>query len=224
VSVVDRTIEMLRRRIQDLERRPIAPARLPASSQGQGFDSILVLGGNELPPGGGPGVLRAAAVVTDIRLSTAPDVYPDPGKQAIAGARTISGGVLTAVAAPTSGNGGSAYDDAATKICIVSGGGGSGAVVHANSTAGVVTSFTVVNGGSGYTSAPAVSVPYPTGIPAGLPWPDGVGYGKLSGGQRVLILHDPRAAVQSALIAGQLFLNGQTILLQGRTLYVAWWV
>lgn len=67
---------------------------------------------------------------------------------------TISGGVITAV---TLTNGGVGYTSNPT--VVVSGGGGTGAVITATATAGAVnSSFTISNGGTGYTSVPTISI------------------------------------------------------------------
>lgn len=69
----------------------------------------------------------------------------------VAGAVTIAGGAVTAVAAPVQG--GAGYP-ASARFEVEVQGDGSGAVVLANTnSAGSITSFSVVTGGQGYTSA-----------------------------------------------------------------------
>jgi hypothetical protein len=164
--------------------------------------TIIVLGGNDLTPSG-VGVVRFSG----LRV-TGDFTGLNPGARATQGARTISGGVLTAVGVSS---GGSVYKPVgdmtiSERRCTVTGGGGSGAVVDISTvTGGVVTALTVVTGGSGYTSAPTVVIPPPTGTPAGLPWPDGIGYGDLFTDnvwqQRTIILHDSRGPLEFALPA-----------------------
>jgi hypothetical protein len=165
--------------------------------------TIIVLGGNDLTPAG-VGVKRFSG------LRVAGDFASlNPGARGTAGTRTLSSGVLTAVAVS---NGGAAYKaegdmTTAEKRCTLSGGGGSGAIVEISAVSGgAVTALTVIAGGSGYTSQPTVTFPPPTGEPAGLPWPDGIGYGDRygDGGEwqaRVIILHDSRGPLEFALPA-----------------------
>lgn len=73
------------------------------------------------------------------------------GSGLVAGAVTIAGGAITAVAAPT--NGGSGYP-ASTRFEVEVVGDGAGARVQANTNAsGVVVSFTVLSPGAGYSTA-----------------------------------------------------------------------
>ena len=73
------------------------------------------------------------------------------GSGLVAGAVTIAGGAITAVAAPTSGGGG--YP-ASTRFEVEVVGDGAGARVQANTNAsGVVVSFTVMSPGAGYSTA-----------------------------------------------------------------------
>ena len=73
------------------------------------------------------------------------------GSGLVAGAVTIAGGAITAVAAPTSGGGG--YP-ASTRFEVEVVGDGAGARVQANTNAsGVVGSFTVLSPGAGYSTA-----------------------------------------------------------------------
>ena len=96
----------------------------------------------------------------------------------------------------------------AEKTCILTGGGGSGGVVKISATsAGKVTGLTVTSAGSGYTSAPTLTLPRPTGQPQGLPWADGVGWGDLydqtnTWVSRTIIIHDIYAVPRFALPAG----------------------
>jgi hypothetical protein len=171
---------------------------------------IEVLGGQELVDGStplGPGIIRRDTLIPDEDWRDA-GVMRDPGSQARVGMVTRPGGVITAVVVS---DGGAAYKDAAEmteaeKNCPVTGGGGSGAVVHIGSVVdGVITSFTVIAGGTGYLTAPSITVPLPTGAPAGLPWPPGVGYGNLyepgAPTRRVLIGHDPSGPIPFGLPA-----------------------
>lgn len=73
------------------------------------------------------------------------------GSGLVAGAVTIAGGAITAVAAPTSGGGG--YP-ASTRFEVEVVGDGAGARVQANTNgSGVVVSFTVLSPGAGYSTA-----------------------------------------------------------------------
>jgi hypothetical protein len=87
-----------------------------------------------------------------------------PGTGAVAGAVTVAAGVITAVANPPSGHGGSGYT--IPPLVQVSGsGGGGGAIITANlgsgATAGQVVSFTVVNGGGNYSGTMTISITTP---------------------------------------------------------------
>lgn len=78
-----------------------------------------------------------------------------------AGQASVAGGALTGIAVVS---GGSGYDPAAPPLVGLIGGGGTGATAVASvSSAGVVTGFTVTNPGTGYVSAPVVSVAAPLG-------------------------------------------------------------
>ncbi len=91
-----------------------------------------------------------------------------PGKQATATAtRNAATGAITAVNL-TAGGGGSLYVIAPP--VTITGGGGSGAVFTANLTSGSVTSFTQVNGGTGYTSVPTVIVGPSPSVPGEYPF------------------------------------------------------
>lgn len=81
------------------------------------------------------------------------------GSGMVAGAVTISGGAITAVAAPTAG--GSGYPVNARFAVGVTGDGVGAEVLAYTNASGVVTSYSVINGGSGYTSAGIVQRPAP---------------------------------------------------------------
>jgi hypothetical protein len=173
-------------------------------AKGWSPETIIVRGGNALTPSG-VGVIRFSG----LRIST-DFTGLNPGARGAAGTRTVSGGVLTAVAVS---NGGAAYKPVASmttaeRRCVVSGGGGSGAIVEISAVSGgAVTALTVVAGGSGYTGQPTVTFPPPTGEPSGLPWLPGIGYGDRYGTagewlSRVIVLHDSRGPLEFALPAG----------------------
>ena len=189
------------RRLRDVER---STARIPARLGGGGGGGagwspavLTVLGGNDLT-GGGVGIKKAAG-----RVDPADITGKDPGVRASVGAVTVSAGAVTAVAAPADAgtNRGTVYDSTQVGAsCVVAGGGGTGCVVTiASVSGGKVTGYAVTNGGSGYTSAPTITPPHPTGTPIGLPWVDGLGYGTLNDGQRVLIVLDERSPIPTAL-------------------------
>lgn len=165
---------------------------------------LTIQGGNTLNPGSVAGIKKRST------LLAATATNRDPGIRATAGAITISGGAITAVAVGTAGT---VYDDTSSPLACTVSGDGSGASVTATISGGAVTGFNVVAGGSGYTTA-TIAVPVPNGVPAGLPWEDGLGYGLLTdtaGNQsRVLILLDPRSVLQEAAPAGTV-LNLATI-------------
>ncbi len=69
------------------------------------------------------------------------------------GVATVSGGAVTAVTKSTS-----PVTYTAPPTIVFTGGGGSGAAATAVLNAGVISSITMVSGGSGYTSAPAVTI------------------------------------------------------------------
>jgi hypothetical protein len=73
---------------------------------------------------------------------------------------TLTGGVLQLGTGGVSVSGGSGYisGGVTVKFSVSSGATGSGAIAYATVIGGVVTSVTIVNGGSGYTSAPTVSL------------------------------------------------------------------
>lgn len=96
--------------------------------------------------------------------ATLPDGYEVVGSITTTGATGVIGSGATASAViNTFGNvtqvnpvtPGSLYGSATANIA---GGGGSGAVVQANIVGGQVTSYTVINGGTGYATAPAITV------------------------------------------------------------------
>lgn len=197
----------------------------PSSS----FITCVALGGNVLPPSSVKGVKKVTSYITDIRLSTGPDVYPIPPARATINI-TLSGGSVTAVAVP-GGSSGSAYKavgsmSTSEKRILISGTGTitTPAVIEISATSsGAVTGYTIVNAGAGYTGIFGV-VPDPTGDPLGLPWPDGIAYGRTSELGYVLILNDARSGIQHALEINRPFIYGSFATIQGRTLSLPWFI
>lgn len=70
------------------------------------------------------------------------------------------------VSAVTIQNAGTSYDNTVPPIITISGGGGTGATASATTIGGVVSSITVTNQGSGYTSAPTVTFSTSSGTTA----------------------------------------------------------
>lgn len=75
------------------------------------------------------------------------------------GTVTVSGGAITAVPL---GSGGSGYPSGTYSLpCVVTGGSGNDAIVLANIASNAVASFSIVNAGYNYSSAPTIVVPPP---------------------------------------------------------------
>ncbi len=77
----------------------------------------------------------------------------------------ISGGVVTGVNADQVFFGGSGYSG--TEVVSITGGGGTGASMGINVVNGQITGYTLISGGSGYTSAPTLSVAAPNAADGG---------------------------------------------------------
>ncbi len=154
---------------------------------------MRVIGGNTVT--GAPGIKKVSTLLTQTAA------VRDPGVQAVATA-TVSAGSLTGFIIS---NGGSVYNATGTSVII-----GPPNTPGAQATAspvvsgGVITGISVVNAGSGYTTPPSVTITSPNGVPAGLPWEDGLGYGDLvdpnGATVRALIVHDPRAPFPDVLV------------------------
>jgi hypothetical protein len=193
-------------------------------SAGSDFISVVPLGGNILAPDSLPGVKKVTTYISDIRLSTGPDVYPIPPQRGTASLTLSSGSISFA----SVGIGGSAYKavgsmSTAEKRLVISGD-GTGAIVEISAVAaGVITGLTIVNAGTGYTSISA-AVPLPTGEPLGTPWPDGIGYGLRSDNVYTLIINDLRSGLQHAIEAGRPFAFQSIVLLSGRELAIPWMI
>lgn len=205
----DRAIREMQAQIADLQRQVRArPVVVSGTRPNIVYPVLRVLGGNSL--GSLNGVKKSSTLVD---LSA---VTHDPGYQAVAGAVTISAGAITAVAAPTGLGVGSVYSTAAVTVT----GDGSGAVITATVSSGAVTGFTVVNGGSGYTTA-TITISSPNGTPSGLPWADGIGYGDLTTDgvtfERVLIVHDTRSPIEYALAESFAVISPVTVYTTSRT-------
>lgn len=80
------------------------------------------------------------------------------GTGATAGTVTLNTGAITNVAL---GTGGTNYPATTPILCVVTGGGGNGALVVANVSGGSVTSFSVLFGGFNYATSPTIIVPLP---------------------------------------------------------------
>jgi hypothetical protein len=97
-----------------------------------------------MDPGGTGDFTVGEDVVGDLYLATA--------------TATIDSGAVNAIAVT---DGGEHYNSALPPSVTISGGGGSGATATATvSAAGIVTGISVTSGGSGYTSAPTVTIDY----------------------------------------------------------------
>ncbi len=97
-----------------------------------------------MDPGGTGDFTVGEDVVGDLFLATA--------------TATIDSGAVNAIAVT---DGGEHYNSALPPSVTISGGGGSGATATATvSAAGIVTGISVTSGGSGYTSAPTVTIDY----------------------------------------------------------------
>lgn len=94
--------------------------------------------------------------------ATATVTIGNAGATATAHATLGTGGTAGEVAGITVDTGGNTYGGTAPAVTLT-GGGGTGATAHAVLTAGVVSSIVVDNAGSGYTSAPTVTVAAPPG-------------------------------------------------------------
>lgn len=90
-----------------------------------------------------------------------PRHWVDPGVAALAAAALAAGSGPRAVASFSVSTGGSGYDASDLPDVTVTGGGGTGASGTAVVSGGAVTGITLVNGGSGYTSAPTVEIGAP---------------------------------------------------------------
>jgi hypothetical protein len=115
----------------------IGPANLPSVAQISFVSSVTVTN-----PGSG--------------YTSVPTVTLNPTVTGTAG----TGLAVMEVSAVTVGAGGSGYPASQSALaCTVSGGGGSGAVITATTNGtGVVTGYTIVDRGTGYTSPPTVTV------------------------------------------------------------------
>lgn len=185
------------RRIKDLEAwRARIPVR-PMVGPSQLIPILRILGGNELDTLITYGVKKVTSTLSITALGL------DPGYQASFGAPTISAGAITAVPTPTGKNAGSVYSDGTYTLTVT--GNGSGANITATVSGGKVTSTTIINGGTGYTSA-TLSMVRPNGIASGIPWPDGLGYGEWTNDgvnwTRVIVVHDARSPIWYALVSG----------------------
>lgn len=105
------------------------------------------------------GTITAVATTTSITWTVAAPTGAQVPTQATATANISAGSVFSI----TVTNGGSGYGASPPSVTI-SGGGGSGAVAYATLTNGVVTSITMSVTGTGYTSAPTVTISPPATI------------------------------------------------------------
>ena len=131
--------------------------------------TVISPGGTSTNSPGQEFYLSGSAAVTECTVISPLTVYfggisPASGNGAAAVAH-ISNGKVSSVTLRNGNTGGSGYQFATTSV-ILSGGGGSGAVVGAlvydtnigELVRGVITSFVVLDGGSGYTSPPKVTI------------------------------------------------------------------
>ena len=111
-------------------------------------------------------IVNTSGVITGYAITNAGSGYTSaPTVTVAAGTGTPGAAVITlagvGLALVTGPSSGSNYGTTAPTVTF-SGGGGTGAIATANLTSGIVTGYSIVSAGSGYTSAPTVALSAPT--------------------------------------------------------------